>query len=379
MSGVGGAAILGIGQTEFSKRSGRTVLSLCAEACAGAVADAGLETAQIDGLISFTWDDNDEQELQRALGVRELRFTARAPFGGAGAYATFQIAAAAVASGAAENVLVYRAFNERSERRFGQPRPQGEAPRDLHKTFGLSTPAQAYALWFRPYLERYGITSEDLGRYVVQARAYAATNPRAWFYERPITLDDHQASPWIVEPVLRRLDCCQESDGGVAFVVSSAARARSSGRPVVRILAAEQLWGLGSQVMYDVYRPQLVAMEDTQRLSERLWRASGLSPAEIDLATVYEHFSPIVPMTLEGYGFCGPGEARDLINSGGIGPGGSLPVNTNGGLLGEAYIHGLNNALEAVRQMRGESPNQVAGARTALVAGWHCGMVLARE
>jgi len=382
MNGPGRTAILGVGQTPFTKASGKSVLALCTEASRAAIADAGLEPGDIDGMVTFTMDDNGEHALQRALGVSALRWTGRVPFGGAGAYATFQMAAAAIESGMANNVLIYRAFNERSETRFGQPKAfadPSQPQRDLHRSFGLSTPAQVYALWYRPYMDRYGVTNEDLGRYVVQARDYAATNPNAWFYERPLSIEEHQESRWIVEPVLRKLDCCQESDGGVAFVVSSLDRARASGRPVVRMLAADQLWSLGSEVMYHYYKPDLTSQEDTERLAAALWAKSGLSPAEIDVMTIYENFSPIVHMSLDGFGFCKPGESKDLINSGGIGRGGVIPVNTNGGLLGEAYIHGMNNALEGVRQLRGEAPNQVEGAKTALVAGWRCAIVLARE
>ena len=383
MSGAGEAAILGTGQTAFTKASGKSVLALCAEASRAAIADAGMEPGDIDGLISFTFDTNDEFALQRALGIRQLRWTSRVPFGGGAAYVTFQHALAAIESGAANNILIYRAFNERSESRFGQPnvnaKPGDLQQREFYRVFGLTTPAQVYGLWYRPYLDRYGVTSEDLGRYVVQARAYAATNPNAWFYKRPLTLDEHQQSRWIADPVLRLLDCCQESDGGVAFVISSLNRARATGRPVIRILAAEQMWQKGSEVLYNFYQPDLTAQDDTERLAANLWAASGLSPADIDVMTIYENFSPIVHMSLDGFGFCGRGEARDLINSGGIGPDGVIPVNTNGGLLGEAYIHGMNNASEAVRQLRGTAANQVMGASTALVAGRHCALVLARE
>jgi acetyl-CoA acetyltransferase len=383
MSKPGPSAIAGIGHTAFSKASGKTILTLCAEASLAAIDDAGLARDEIDGLVSFTWDDNDELALQRALGLPALRWTGRAPFGGIGAYGVFQLAAAAIQAGAASNVLIFRAFNERSERRFGQPnanaRPAELEQREFYRSYGLTTPAQAYALWCRAYLDRYGVTSEDLGRYVVQARAYAAANPNAWFYGRPLTLEEHQASRWICEPVLRKLDCCQETDGAVAFVVSSVERARSLAKPVVRILAADQYFSAGSEVLYHYYQSDLAAQADTQALAARLWGASGLSPGEIDVMTAYDAFSPFVHMTLEGYGFCGPGEARDLINGGGVALDGAIPLNTHGGLLGEAYIHGMNNAVEAVRQLRGEAANQKPGARTALVAGRHTGMVLARE
>jgi acetyl-CoA acetyltransferase len=383
MAKPGQTAITGIGQTPFTKASGKSVLALCAEASLAAIEDAGLEPGDIDGTISFTFDNNDDLALQRTLGIGDLRWTSKAPFGGAGAYVTFQHAAAAIEAGLASNVLIFRSFNERSESRFGQPnanaRPADLEQREFHRTFGLTTPAQVYGLWYRPYLERFGVTNEDLGRYVVQARAYAATNPRAWFYQRPLSLDEHQASRWIVDPILRLLDCCQESDGGAAFVVSRLDKARAAGRPVVRVLAADQLWGCGSDVMYNFYKPDLTRQEDTEALAANLWATTGLSPSEIDVMTIYENFSPIVHMSLEGYGFCKHGEARELINAGGIGPAGVIPTNTNGGLLGEAYLHGMNNVLEAVRQLRGEAPNQIPDAKTALVTGRHCALVLGRE
>jgi acetyl-CoA acetyltransferase len=165
----------------------------------------------------------------------------------------------------------------------------------------------------------------------------------------------------------------------VAFVVTSLDRARRSGKPVIRILAAQQEWPLGSEVMYNYYRPDLASQDHTSELARALWSSTGVSPVDIDVMTAYDNFSPQVHMLLEGYGFCRPGEARELISSGGIAPGGVIPVNTHGGLLGEAYIHGLNNVIEAVRQLRGEAPNQVDQARLALVAGRQTALLLGRE
>ena len=376
---AGQTAITGIGQTAYTKESGRTVMSQCVEASAKAIADAGLERGDIDGLVSFTMDTNSDHDLQTALALPMVRWTAKAPFGGEGAYATFQLAAAAIESGQANNVLIFRAFNERSESRFGQPTYNAGSMRDFHKSLGLVTPGQVYAMWHKPFLDARGMTSEDLGELVVQMRAWAATNPDAWFYGRPITLEDHQRSRWIVKPVLRLYDFCQETDGGVAFVVSRLDTARASGRPVVRVLGVQQAWPLGESMMYNYYKKNLVFPEDTVHVANALWEQTGLSPAEIDVSTIYDNFSPSIPISYEGYGLCKPGEVRDAIRAGELGPGGSTPVNTNGGLIGEAYLHGLNNATECVRQMRGTSPNQIEGARVALCAGRQCGMVLVRE
>lgn len=371
-------AIVGIGQTEFSKNSGRSELQLAAEASKAALDDAGLKPSDIDGMVTFTLDANDELDLALCLGIPALRWTARAPFGGAGACATVQMAAAAVASGAANAVLIYRAFNERSGFRFGQPGaylPQGP---DHHVMFGLDTPAKIYALWYQRYMYKYGVTNEDLGRYVVVAREHAATNPAAWFYQRPITLEQHQHSRWIVEPILRLLDCCQESDGGVALIVTSAERARDLRQPGVRILAATQAHLKGGRIMFDYYRSDLDDYEEVQHNTRQMFQATGLTPDDIDVAMIYENFSPIVLMALEGHGFCGRGEAKDFIKDGHIRLGGKLPVNTNGGLLGEGYIHGMNNILEGVRQLRGSAANQVADAEHVLVSASRSCLILGK-
>jgi acetyl-CoA acetyltransferase len=372
-------AIAGIGQTEFSKNSGRSVLWLAAEASIAAIRDAGLTPADIDGMITFVQDTNNEFELMRSLGIENVRWFSRTPWGGGGSCATIQLAAAAVASGAANAVLVFRAFNERSETRFGQPMESYDGPtRDLHFAFGLDTPAKIYSLWYKRYLEHYGVTSEDLGRYVVMARDYAATNPAAWFYGRPITLAEHQASRWIAEPVLRLLDCCQESDGGVAMVVTSLERARDLPQPAVRVLGASQSHMLNGDVLFDYYRADPGEFPEARQISRDLADQTGLAPGDMDLAMIYENFSPIVFMQLEAHGFCKPGEARDFMKSGEMRIDGSLPVNTNGGLLGEGYIHGMNNITEAVRQIRGTAANQVKDAETAFVSSGRSAFILGK-
>jgi acetyl-CoA acetyltransferase len=380
MTGIGSTAIAGIGQTEFSKASGRSELQLAAEASLAAIRDAGLTPADIDGTVTFVQDTNDEMHLIRALGIPEIRWMARTPHGGAGSHATVGLAAAAVASGAAKNVLIYRAFNERSGQRFGQPISGGymdlAKARSLTFSFGLDTPAKFYSLWYQPYMERYGVTNEDLGHYVVTARAHAATNPAAWFYGRPITLEEHQSSRWIVEPILRLYDCCQESDGGVAIIVSSLERARDLRKPPVRIAAAAQSFLMGGEIMANYYRGDIATMPEAKSMREQLKSQSGIGPEDIDAAMIYENFSPVVLMQLEAHGFCGPGEAKDFIKSGQIKLSGKLPVNTNGGLLGEGYIHGMNNITEAVRQVRGEAANQVDGAERVLATSGRSSIIL---
>jgi acetyl-CoA acetyltransferase len=366
----GRTAIAGIGQTEFSKESGRTELQLACESVRAALEDAGIPAADVDGLVTFTMDTSEEMEVARNLGFRELSMFSRVPYGGGAAAGTVMQAARAVATGAAEVVVCYRAFNERSGNRFGNMSGRvSTLPLWLswYAPFGLMTPAAWVALHARPYMEAYGVTNEDFGRIAVVDRAHAATNPGAWFYQRPITLADHQASRWIIEPVLRLLDCCQESDGGVAVVVTSAARARDLRQVPAIITAAAQGATYDSELMTSYYRDDLTGLPEMGVVGARLWKQSGLTPADISTAFLYDHFTPFVLMQLEELGFCNRGEAKEYATVERLSVGGELPINTSGGLLGEAYIHGMNGITEVVRQIRGTACNQVADVEHALV------------
>ena len=370
-------AIVGIGHTEYSKDSGRSELQLAAEASIAAIRDAGLSPSDIDGMVTFTNDPNDELLLMRSLGIPLLRWWSRTPHGGPGSTACVELATAAVASGAANYVLFYRALNERSGRRFGQPNVNFSPPGwNWYLPYGLDTPAKWYALEFQRYMWKYGLTNEDFGRYTVVAREHAATNPDAWYYRKPITIEDHQASRWIVEPILRRLDCCQERDGGAALIITTPERARDLPQPAAVVAAATMGNIRGSNVMFNYYHPDLSALPEAESVSRQLFDVSGIGKNDVDVAMIYENFSPVVFMQLEACGFCGPGEARDFIVEGNIGLNGKLPVNPQGGLIGEAYIHGVNNVIEGVRQVRGTAVNQIAGAQNALVMSGRSGIML---
>jgi len=355
-------AIVGIGQTEFSKESGRTELQLACEAIKAALDDAGLTPADVDGLVTFTLDSSEEMEVVRNLGIERLSMFSRVPYGGGAAAGTVLHAAMAVATGTAEVVVCYRAFNERSGMRFGDT---GSVLTTMplwlswYAPYGLLTPASWVALHARRYMHTYGVTNEDFGQVAVVDRRHAATNPDAWFYERPITIDDHQASRWIIEPVLRLLDCCQESDGGVALVITGEQRARDLRQTPALITAAAQGATFDAEMMTSYYRDDLTGLPDMRVVANRLWADSGLTPDDISTAFLYDHFTPFVLMQLEELGFCGPGEARDFATVENLSIGGRLPINTAGGLLGEAYIHGMNGITESVRQIRGTSCNQV--------------------
>ncbi|MFI9001606.1 lipid-transfer protein [Streptomyces sp. NPDC053541] len=361
----GRAAIAGIGATEFSKDSGRSELTLAVEAVHAALDDAGLVPADVDGLVTFTMDTSPEITVAQAAGIGELSFFSRIHYGGGAACATVQQAALAVATGIAEVVVCYRAFNERSGRRFGsgvqhrEPSAEGAAL-GWQLPFGLLTPASWVAMVAQRYLHVYGLTPDAFGHVAVTDRRHAATNPAAYFYGRPITLADHAASRWIAEP-LRLLDCCQETDGGQAIVVTSVERARDLRRPPAVITAAAQGAGRGQEAMTSFYRDGLTGLPETGVVARQLWRTSGLAPGDIDVGILYDHFTPFVLMQLEEFGFCAPGEAADFVAAD------ALPLNTHGGQLGEAYLHGMNGIAEAVRQVRGTSVNQVPGAARVLV------------
>ncbi len=361
----GRAAIAGIGATEFSKDSGRSELRLAAEAVRAALDDAGLTPADVDGMVTFTMDTSPEITVAQACGIGELSFFSRVHYGGGAACATVQQAAMAIAAGVAEVVVCYRAFNERSGRRFGsgvqhrEPSAEGVAL-GWSLPFGLLTPASWVAMAAQRYLHTYGLTPEAFGHVAVTDRRYAATNPAAWFHGRPITLADHAASRWIVEP-LRLLDCCQETDGGQAIVVTSLARARALAQRPAVIAAAAQGAGRAQEQMTSFYRDDLTGLPEMSVVARRLWHTSGLTAEDVDVAILYDHFTPFVLMQLEEFGFCGKGEAAEFVRED------RVPLNTHGGQLGEAYLHGMNGIAEAVRQVRGTAVNQVPQAGRVLV------------
>ncbi|MHB8680585.1 MAG: lipid-transfer protein [Acidimicrobiales bacterium] len=370
---AGTTAVAGIGATEFSKESGRSELRLAVEAVAAALADAGLEPTDVDGLVTFSADTNPETEVARSLGMGDLTFFSRIHYGGGAACATVHQAAMAVHSGAADVVVCYRAFNERSGNRFGAgvqgrpPVPNAEnAQFAWYAPHGLLTPASWVAMFAQRYLHVSGATTEDFGRVAVADRRHAATNPAAWFYGKPITLEDHQQSRWIVEP-LRLLDCCQETDGGQALVVTSLERARDLSPTPVVIAAAAQGAGAQQDMMTSYYRDDMARLPEMGVVARQLWETSGLGPADVQAAILYDHFTPFVLNQLEELGFCEPGEAKDFVRDGNLEIGGRLPTNTHGGQLGEAYLHGMNGIAEGVRLVRGTSVNQVPGTEHVVV------------
>jgi acetyl-CoA acetyltransferase len=370
------AAIIGIGQTEFSKRIGKTEHRVACEAIKAAIEDAGLTPQDIDGIVRYDIETNTELAIIYSLGIPHLRFFAGVTSGGGAVCGTVVLAAMAIATGQANNVVCFRARN-RGKRsvtgpgKFGGGRPWEKQPQQLtdfyqyHIPFGLVTPAQEMAMIYRRHMHEFGTTTEHFGMVAVAQRAHAARNPNAVMRE-PITLEDHQRSRWIAEP-LRLLDCCLETDGGCAVVVSSAERARDARHRPAYILAGAQAEGPIHIQMAD-YLMHWREETGGRAVARQIYEMAGVAPRDIDAAMFYDHFSPAVLLSLEDYGLCRRGESGPFVAAGNIAwPNGSLPVNTHGGSLSEAFIHGYNHILEGVRQIRGTSTSQVPDAELVLV------------
>jgi len=381
----GAAAIAGYGYTEFSKDSGRSTFALAVEAIRSAVADAGLSIEDVDGLATFgVGDTTPPNFVAQALGIQMPSYYVDQWGGGSVSQSIVGQAALAVASGVASCVVCYRALNARSEFRMGGT---GRAPLPLWDAqfkapYGYVAPGQEYAMMARTHMEKYGTTSEDLGRIAVLSRANALDNERAMKRE-PMSLDDYMASRWINEP-LRIADCCLETDGACAVVVVGRDRARDLKN--IPVLIEGAAWGGGVTLINNGWSH--LETSPATVLSKRLYTNAGVGPSDIDVAELYDCFTFSVLVQLEDYGFCGKGEAPGLIASGRLERAtGDLPINTHGGFLSEGYIHGMNNVCEAVQQLRGDAGSrQVPGAEVALVtgqagyvSGYSCALILRKE
>ncbi|GAA0399411.1 lipid-transfer protein [Acrocarpospora corrugata] len=346
-------AVAGVGYTAFSKNSGVSTLTLACEAVLAALADAGLTADDVDGLATHRVGDSAAPSLVGpALGLRAPAWYLDQFGGGSVSHSVLGQAALAVAAGLAETVVCYRAINARSEFRMGQaPNPSPEAQYQV--PYGYAAPVQMYAMYARAHMLKYGTKAEHFGELAVAQRAYAVKNPRAMM-RTPITLDDYLASRWIAEP-LRLFDCCLETDGACALVVTTAERARDLRHPAVLISAAA--WGGGESPLSSTDVTTTAAAE----LAPRLYAQAGLGPADIDVAELYDCFTYSVIVQLEDYGFCAKGDGGPFAAAG------TLPVNTHGGFLSEGYVHGINHIAEAVSQLRGTAADrQVPGAQVAL-------------
>jgi len=358
------AAIVGIGSTAFSKDSGRSELALAAEAVKKALDDAGLTPSDVDGMVTFTIDQNEEVEVARAVGCENLMFYSRIPYGGGAATGTLLQAAMAVATGVAEVVVCYRALNGRSGQRYsdgvsGNIITGSAIHYGWYMPFGLLTPASWVAMFTRRYMHLTGCTRDALFEVAHATRQYAVNNPAAFFHQRPFSREEYDSAKKICEP-LRLYDCCQESDGGSAVVVTTPERARHLKQPGVLIRGVAQCAAKDQEEMTSFYRPEIARIPEMDIAAQEAYAQCGLSAKDIDAAVIYDAFTPIVLWQLESWGFCKYGEAADFVKDGSLRPGGRLPTNTHGGQLSEAYIHGVNGIVEAVRLVRGTSVNQPA-------------------
>ena len=354
-------AIVGIGETDYSRESGRSELMLSLQAITTALEDAGLDGPEVDGLMSWAVDTSPEATVAENLGVRDLKWFGQINQAGNVGAALVASASAAIRAGLAEVVVIYRGVNGRSGRRYGSGAVtgrRGQGGGAFSEPFGMLTPQHGLAMTTQRRMFETGVTSRQFGMVAVTERAHANRNPRATFHDRPLTIEDHQESRFIVEP-FRLFDCCLETDGGGAIVLTSLERARDLKQAPVVVKAAAQ-HGYSSEREYI----------DTaaKALGPRLWAQAGMGPGDMDVAQIYDHFAPFVVFALEDYGFVERGEGGPLVESGGIAwDGGLLPVNTSGGHLSEAYMQGMNQLLEGVRQVRGSSTAQVADVGASFV------------
>ena len=353
------AAIVGIGETEFSWDSGRSELQLACEAIKAACDDAGISPHQIDGLVRYEMDTNHETLLVQSLGIQNLRHWECVPYGGGAGNAVVGHAAAAVAAGYCNYVVCFRAANLRSQVRLGQVRaPQRIAggQQAFAAPWGNMAPAHRYGLFVRRYMHMYGATSQHFGWVAVTLREHASRNPRA-LRRDPITLDDHQRSRMVADP-LHLLDFCQENDGAAAIVMTTPDRARDLRHTDTLILVEAAAQGSGPQNEGIIYRPDLAVAESVNTARD-LWARARLGPSDMDAWMFYDHFTPFCLLNLEAYGFVPFGEAKDFVEGGqNIRFDGTLPTNTHGGNHSEAYIHGITHPQEAVRLIRGTSTAQ---------------------
>jgi acetyl-CoA acetyltransferase len=348
------AALVGVGYSPITRGTDATILDLALEACLGALEQAGFDPKSIDGICTFSYgnDSVPSQAVATALALDHLDWAVDSSAGGQAPCHLVIHAAMAIATGAASNVLVYRALRGRSGARVGTMLVPGAAAEQRY-AIGLDAYAQNIALWARRYLIETGHEPEDLGVVPVAQRQYALHNPRA-INRRALTYEMYLDSPMIAEP-FRLHDCTMEVDGACAVLVTSADRAKDARFPAVKVLSgAYALGGRSGQDASDTTLWRDVTRNYTSVLAPDLWGQAGLRPHEVDMAQIYDCFSSSVLISMEGLGLAERGGAVDLIRSGATGAGGRLPVNTNGGLLSEGYLHGMNSVAEAVLQLQGE-------------------------
>jgi len=362
-------AVVGIGHLPFAKDIGRPIADTAVEAIQLAVEDAGLQNEDVDGMSMFEMESTHEVSIARRLGVRNLRWWDKISYGGGASSATLMHAAAAIVTGLATTVVCHRARNRGSKtaRPWAKEKALVTDDKALHTPWGLIRPVDVIGMWAHRHMHEFGTTREQLGNVAIAARKHANKNPYAMMGKKKLDMPTYLAGRVIGYP-LTLYDCCLETDGALALVVTTVERARDLRRKPVLIHALAQ--ASGPNPVHLANYNNSPTMETTAKwCAELLWQRSELKPKDMDCAEIYDAFTPLVIMGLEDYGFCKRGEGGPFTEGGRIEIGGELPVLTSGGGLSEAYVHGFNLLLEGVRQMRGTSVNQVPNAKATLVTG----------
>lgn len=358
-------AIVGIGETPFAKRLAESEKELAARAILAALEDAGIAPDEVDGLSSYTMETNDEVEIAKNVGLGDVTFFSQVGYGGGAGPATVGHLAMAVATGQCRVGVAWRSRKRGSGQRPWASMQQPSVSATFTRPFGLLRPVDEIAVLTRRYMHEYGATRDHLANVAIAVRKMANRNPRAMMYERELSREQYMQARWISEP-LCLFDNCLETDGALACVVVSAERARDCANPPAYLHAFGQ--GLPAQLHTMVnYWSEDPLTGPSWTCARQLFRHSDIRPADIPVAQLYDAFTPLVPLSLEGYGFCKRGEGAAFTENGALEAGGRLPINTSGGGLSEAYVHGFNLINEGVRQIRGASVNQVAGAESCLV------------
>ena len=363
------AAITGIGETAYVRGSGKSAFQLQIEASLTAIADAGLTPKDIDGIIPIGITGAPAEEFVTNFGIEDLRFSALTPMGGASSIAAVQCAAAAIAAGLCSHVLIAAGRNSFLGARAGvriHEMPQFHFVTEFELPLGAIAPAQLYAPMARRHMELYGTTSKQLGEIAVTIRQHALLNDNA-IMKKPITLEDHQKSRMIADP-FRLLDCSLESDGGAAFVVSAAERAKDMRQPPTYVMGVAE--GHPDSPSSITQRSDMTRL-GMAKAAPKAFAMAQVRHDDIDVAEIYDCFTWIVLCQLEDMGFCKKGDGGAFVEGGRLRLDGDLPTNTHGGLLSQAHMLGLNHVVELVRQLRGEAGRaQVAGAEIGLATGY---------
>jgi acetyl-CoA acetyltransferase len=371
-------AIVGIGATDFSKDSGRSPLTLAAEASLAALRDCGLSTQDVDGIVRCDYDSVTPHALAAALGMKTLNYWGDSGPGGVGPCMMLGLAIGAIMSGQATKVLVIRSLNGRSGTRLGTgsrritgSRVGGNGTYDeLYLPYGLVAAGQVFAMLAQRHMIDFGTTREQLGAVALTCRENANRTRHAQLRDRSLTLDEYFSARTIASP-LGLFDYCLETDGACAIVVTSAARANDCPKhPVlVRAVAGATAPDRRPGVMFPLTTRDDITDMPVRHAAELLWKRAGLGPSDVDVGHIYDCFTISVLLQLEAFGFCKRGESGAFAASGAIRHDGSLPINPCGGHMSGGYIHGMNHFIEAVKQLRGEADLQIDGAEVALVTG----------